>query len=68
MRKSRILLHTSEYEGQGYVLIEALAAGMSVVCRDVGYTGESPNAYRCKSLQEMVAVLKRLLASPTAPV
>ena len=68
MRKSRILLHTSEYEGQGYVLIEALAAGISVVCRDVGYTGNNPNAYRCESLQEMVVALKRLLASPTAPI
>jgi len=61
MRHANILLHTSRYEGQGYVFLEALAAGMRVVCREVGYTGEGPAAYTCTSNEEMVDVLKRLL-------
>jgi glycosyltransferase involved in cell wall biosynthesis len=36
MRQSKILLHTSSYEGQGLVLTEALAAGAYVVCYPVG--------------------------------
>jgi glycosyltransferase involved in cell wall biosynthesis len=64
MRKSRILLHTSRYEGQGYVLLEALASGMRVVCRDVGYTGNGTGVYRCQSSNEFVNALQRLLVSP----
>src|SRR5262245_27749128 len=61
MRRSRILLHTSRYEGQGYVFLEALASGTQVVSREVGYTGNGTNTHRCKSDEEMVAVLQRLL-------
>jgi glycosyltransferase involved in cell wall biosynthesis len=64
MRRARILLHTSRYEGQGYVFLEALASGMRVVCRDVGYTGSGTGAFRCKSSEEMVDVVRRLLLLP----
>lgn len=40
MYKSKILLHTSHYESQGYVLLEALAAGMEVVSTSVSIAGE----------------------------
>jgi glycosyltransferase involved in cell wall biosynthesis len=63
MRRAKILLHTSHYEGQGYVFLEALASGMRVVCREVGYTGTGPGVYHCKSNEEMVDVLKALLAA-----
>jgi glycosyltransferase involved in cell wall biosynthesis len=36
MQESKILLHTSGYEGQGLVIAEALAAGAYVVCYPVG--------------------------------
>lgn len=36
MRKSKVFLHTSEYESFGYVFLEALANGMKVVSRAVG--------------------------------
>jgi len=64
MSRSRIFLHTSDYEGQGYVLLEALAAGTRVVCRDVGYTGDSAAVVRCKSTPEMVNALRSLLSDP----
>src|SRR5262249_13516926 len=54
MRNAKILLHTARYEGQGYVILEALAAGTRVVCRDVGYTGNGVGVYRCKSNAEML--------------
>jgi glycosyltransferase involved in cell wall biosynthesis len=63
MREAKILLHTSGYEGQGYVFLEALASGMRVVSFDVGYAGTSPEVYRCKSAEEMVSTLKTLLVS-----
>jgi glycosyltransferase involved in cell wall biosynthesis len=64
MRHAKILLHTSSYEGQGYVFLEALASGMRIVSFDVGYAGKSPGVYRCKSSEEMLDVLRTLLASP----
>jgi glycosyltransferase involved in cell wall biosynthesis len=63
MRKSKILLHTANYEGQGYVFLEALGAGMRVVSFDVGHTGTSAAVYRCKSAEEIVQVLQTLLES-----
>jgi glycosyltransferase involved in cell wall biosynthesis len=67
MNRSKILLHTSKYEGQGYVFLEALASGMHVVCRDVGYTGPGDGVYRCKTNENMIDVLKTLLASSLDP-
>jgi 1,2-diacylglycerol 3-alpha-glucosyltransferase len=40
MHTSRILLHTSLFEGQGLVITEALAAGLYVVCYPVGIACE----------------------------
>jgi len=68
MRRSRILLHTARYEGQGYVFLEALASGMRVVCHDVGYTGNGTGVYRCESNAEMTDALRKLLRSPMDPL
>jgi glycosyltransferase involved in cell wall biosynthesis len=64
MRDAKILLHTSSYEGQGYVFLEALASGMRVVSFDVGYAGESSDVYRCTSSDDMLPLLRKLLDSP----
>ncbi len=64
MRTAKILLHTSHYEGQGYVFLEALAAGMRVVSFDVGYAGRGEAVYRCGSIEDMLQTLRCLLASP----
>ena len=41
MNQSQVFLHTSDWEGQGCVQIEALAMGMSVVARQVGWVPET---------------------------
>lgn len=67
MRRSRVLLHPSEYESQGYVFLEALACGLFVVCRNVGFVGGHPAAYRCASDDEMVAHVRAALAGGRPP-
>lgn len=68
MLQSRLLLHPSRYESQGYVFLEALFAGLHVVCFDVGYTGTSDRVHRCRSAPELISACRRLLREPTARV
>jgi glycosyltransferase involved in cell wall biosynthesis len=61
MARSRVLLHTSLYEGQGWVLLEALQYGASVVCFDVGYTMQHPQMHVCQSTADMERALRGVL-------
>lgn len=61
MAQSTVLLHTSEYEGQGWVLLEALQYGASVVCFDVGYTMVHPKMHVCQSTADMELVLREVV-------
>ncbi|MGH7451508.1 MAG: glycosyltransferase [bacterium] len=61
MAQSKILLHTSSHESQGYVFMEALYCGMTVVSFDVGYLGQTEKAIRCIGKEEMLANLRKLL-------
>lgn len=63
MLMSKIFLHTSGYEGQSTVIIEALAAGLTVVCFDVGRLHAEGKIWVCKDKEEMQQKLKQLLAS-----
>lgn len=63
MANSRVLLHTSSYESQGYVFNEALFSGMSVVCFPVG-NAASPKTHQCETRREMLQTLRKLLQSP----
>jgi len=63
MRRSKILLHPSGYESQGYVFLEALASGLHVVCRDVGFAGGSSKVLLCRNVGEMAAAVSRILES-----
>jgi glycosyltransferase involved in cell wall biosynthesis len=62
MQQSRVFLHTSSYEGQSLVMMEALYAGLPVVCFDTGrpYDGDRLNV--CRDSAEMTNVILRLLS------
>lgn len=64
MQKSKILLHTSTYEGQSTVIMEALANGLSIVCTDIGRIHEEGKIWVCGTKKEMINKLKELIASP----
>ena len=64
MLRSKVFLHTAQYESQGYVFLEALFAGLPVVCFDVGYTGPTDRAVRCPSPQAMADTVADLLRTP----
>lgn len=64
MLRSKVFLHTSKYESQGYVFLEALFAGLNVVCHDVGYTGDSDRVFRLRSQQEIVDATRGLIRDP----
>jgi len=63
MQKSKIFLHTSSYEGQSTVIMEALATGLSIVCFDVGRVHAEGKVWVCKDKMEMLLKLKELLSS-----
>ena len=54
LSKSKILLHTSAFEGQSTVMLEALAMGLDVVCFDVGRLDVPGKIFTCNSKEEMV--------------
>lgn len=73
MRKSKILLHTSGYEGQSNVIMEALGCGLDIVCFDVGRIHTEGKIWACKDKTEMINRLKAMgkmnfLPESTAPV
>lgn len=61
LKKSKILLHTSSYEGQGLVMTEALACGCYVVCGDIGRLQSPRKMFVCRNKEEMIVQLKSLL-------
>jgi glycosyltransferase involved in cell wall biosynthesis len=65
MQQSRVFLHTSSYEGQSLVMMEALYAGLPVVCFDTGRPYEGDRLKVCSDKQEMVAAVKQFLTERT---
>lgn len=63
MQRSRILLHPSRYESQGYVLLEALYYGMYAVHFPVGFQLDSPRLTACENSADMKVKLAQLLAT-----
>lgn len=64
MKRSKILLHTSEYEGQCLVFSEALAHGMYVVSRHVGRIEESEKHLIGWSDEELYVKCLEILHAP----
>ena len=67
MLRARVLLHCSRYESQGYVFLEALTAGLEVVCHDVGHTGDSDRVHRGATTEDLAGHCARLLRDPRPP-
>lgn len=65
MTSAKILLHTSTFETQGYVILEALASGMHVVTSPVGYAPPSPQTHVCHDRLSMVHCIADLLSNGT---
>ncbi len=65
MMAAKILLHTSTFETQGYVMLEALASGMHVVTSPVGYVPPSPQTHICCDRLAMVRCIADLLTNGT---
>ncbi|MBS1605068.1 MAG: glycosyltransferase family 4 protein [Bacteroidetes bacterium] len=65
MQRSRVLLHTSAYEGFGTVMIEALYAGAHVISFVDTVGVPVKNWHVVGSEEEMVEVAVRLLADPS---
>ncbi len=59
--QSKILVHTSEYEGMGYVFAEALEAGAYTVSFEVGIAGCHSKSIVVKNKAEMEKTIKQLL-------
>jgi len=64
MQKSKILLHTSTYEGQSTVMMEALACGLTIVCLNVGRVHAEGKIWICSGKEEMINKLKELMVVP----
>ena len=61
MKRSKILLHTSNYESLGYVFEEALMSGLTIVSFEVGIAEASERWKVCNSGDEIYFNLKQLL-------
>jgi glycosyltransferase involved in cell wall biosynthesis len=64
MNEAKVFLHTSEYEGNSTVLMEALYAGCQVVSFRSLANRDIENLWACQDSQAMVATAGRLLANP----
>jgi glycosyltransferase involved in cell wall biosynthesis len=63
MMRSKIFLHTSNYESQGLVFLESLYCGLYIVSFNVGYLPASKKISACSSKTEMLYKIKELLCS-----
>ncbi len=66
LRQSKILLHTSSYEGQGVAYWEALASGCYVAAKPVGFLPENLKAFKNSDLTILSQKIKEWL-SLTSP-
>jgi glycosyltransferase involved in cell wall biosynthesis len=63
MMQSKIFLHTSIFESQGYVFLEALKSGLNIVTFNVGFLPQSKKIHLCRNKNEMIDEVKMLLNS-----
>jgi glycosyltransferase involved in cell wall biosynthesis len=63
MKKSKIFIHPSKFEGSGFVFAEALANGMYIVSFNVGYAKQSEKWLIADDENEFISHTKKLLFS-----
>ncbi|MCH7774204.1 MAG: glycosyltransferase [Bacteroidetes bacterium] len=61
MIKSKILLHSSNYESFGLVILEGLASGCYVVCKKVGIAKETKKILIIKNIEDAFLAIKRII-------
>lgn len=64
MGRSKVLLHTANYEGQGYIFVEALAQGMRIVSTPVGMARAGKRWSLGESPEELSLAVQKALAEP----
>ncbi len=63
MRRSKILLHPSLFEGSGMVFAEAIANGMQIISFNVGYARENKRWNIAADENDMIVKVRNLLSS-----
>jgi len=63
MKRSKILVHPSIFEGFGYVFAEALANGMNIISLNVGYAQSHPKWFIAKDERDFINITRDLLTS-----
>ena len=61
MMKSKILLHTSNYESFGLVIIKGLASGCYVVCKKIGIAKETKKILIIKNIEDAYFGIKNII-------
>ena len=61
MIKSKILLHSSNYESFGFVILEGLASGCYVVCKNVGIAKEGKKILIINNIEDAFLTIKRII-------
>ncbi len=61
MMKSKIFLHTSNFESFGYVIAEALASGCYVVCKPVGCADENKRLFTAQDEDDFINIIRRIM-------
>jgi glycosyltransferase involved in cell wall biosynthesis len=64
MQRTKVLLHTSEYEGFGLVCLEALYAGAHVISFSHPMEADMPHWHNVRTREEMEEKARELLLSP----
>ena len=63
MKRSKILVHPSKFEGFGYVFAEALVNGMNIVSFNVGCTQKHLKWFIAKDEQDFINITQNLLTT-----
>lgn len=67
MQQSKILIHTSSYEAQGYAMIEAIANGCFVISKEVGLAKQSNEWKIASTKEEFLDEAKMILTAYVTP-